>query len=38
LTLALLLVLVVCFSSLNLIFFYLFFEVSLIPTLLIIIG
>jgi NADH-ubiquinone oxidoreductase chain 4 len=34
----LLLVLLLCFSSINLIFFYFFFEISLIPTLLIIIG
>lgn len=34
----LLLVLIVCFLSLNIINFYLFFEISLIPTILIIIG
>jgi len=35
---ALLLVLIICFIRINLIYFYFFFEVSLIPTLLIIIG
>lgn len=38
LVLFLLFILIICFISINLIFFYFFFEVSLIPTLLIIIG
>ncbi len=38
LVVSLLLVLIICFVTNNLIYFYFFFEVSLIPTLLIIIG
>lgn len=38
LVILLLLVLMICFISLNILMFYIFFEISLIPTLLIIIG
>nr|YP_010022118.1 NADH dehydrogenase subunit 4 [Allonychiurus kimi]QOL12120.1 NADH dehydrogenase subunit 4 [Allonychiurus kimi] len=38
LVLLLLLILVLCFFSINMLYFYLFFEISLIPTLLIIMG